>query len=403
MLRWRRKLGKNAKWLLVTEPGWSIPMPWVFYYQPLYMVALGVGEVELGAYMSASRAISVVAPFIATHLAAELGFKKAFLVLDTVSNVGYLLLLIAGRRELFGLALALSALYAASGPLWEVLLVEGSGPEAFVAIYSIPSVIYTIGSSATPLAGFLVESHGIVDGFRIVAAIALASFIAKTAALAVTLREPGASTISEKRGLKRAFKLAVSDRRLLAFLGYSVLTSVLFTVPSYLSLYLCDARGAKLSVEAAGLIPAISSTASLAVLALVTLRPPVSRTLYLALSAALGALSSLLYALSSVEPKLAFAAAVASGLRGAEFSVARAFFMDLLEGYDAAARGEAISLLYTASSVFTIPAPASIGYLYSIHPTLIWALAAFASILQLAVVLRLSSATKAVEKIRKLK
>jgi hypothetical protein len=48
VLRWRRKLGKNAKWLLVTEPGWSVPMPWVFYYQPLYMVALGVGEIELG-------------------------------------------------------------------------------------------------------------------------------------------------------------------------------------------------------------------------------------------------------------------------------------------------------------------------------------------------------------------
>jgi len=395
MLRWKRKLGKNAKWLLATEPGWSVPMPWVFYYQPLYMVALGVGEVELGVYMSASRAVSVVAPFLAVHLAAKLGFKKAFLVLDTISNVGYLLLLIVGRKELFGLALALLALYAASGPLWEVLLVEGSGPEAFVAIYSIPSVIYTIGSSATPLAGFLLESLGVVNGFRVVAAIALASFTAKTATLAVTLREPDVSAKSGERGLERAFKLAASDRRLLAFLGYTVLVSVLFTVPSYLSLYLCDARGARLSVEAAGLIPAISSAASLAVLALVTLKPPTSRTPYLTLSTALGALSSLLYALSPAEPRLAFAAAALSGLRGAEFSVSRAFFMDLLEGSDAAARGQAISLLYTASSIFTIPAPAVVGYLYSLHPTLIWALAASASLSQLAIVLWLSRAAKA--------
>ena len=400
MLRWRRKLGKNAKWLLVTEPGWSVPMPWVFYYQPLYMVALGVGEIELGAYMSASRAVSVAAPLLAVHLAAWIGFKRAFLVLDTVANVGYLLLLILGKREFFGLALAISALYAASGPLWEVLLVEGSGPETFVAIYSIPSVIYTVGSSATPLAGFLLESFGVVDGFRVVAAIALASFTAKTAVLAVTLREPDASPISEERGLKRAFRLAASDRRLLAFLGYSILASVLFTVPSYLSLYLCDARGAKLSVEAAGLVPSLSSAASLTVLAIVTLKPPVSRTPYLALSAALGVLSSLLYALSSAEPKLAFAAAAVSGLRGAEFSVSRAFFMDLLEGFDATARGQALSLLYTASSVFTIPAPAAVGYLYSVHPTLIWVLAASASILQLAIVLWLASAAKATGKTR---
>jgi hypothetical protein len=74
--------------------------------------------------------------------------------------------------------------------------------------------------------------------------------------------------------------------------------------------------------------------------------------------------------------------------------------MDLLEGFDATARGQALSLLYTASSVFTIPAPAAIGYLYSVHPTLIWALAASASILQLAIVLWLASAAKATGKTR---
>ena len=394
MLRWRRKLARNAKWLLATEPGWSVPMPWVFYYQPLYMVALGASEVELGAYMSVSRAVSVAAPFLAVHLAARLGFKKAFLVLDTAANVGYLLLLLTGRRELFGLALALSALYAASGPLWEVLLVEGSDPEAFVALYSIPSVIYTVGSSATPLAGLLLERFGVVEGFRVVAAIALASFAAKTAVLAATLVEPRSSPADGGRGLKPALRLAASDRRLLAFLVYSVIASVLFTVPSYLSLYLCDARGARLSVEAAGLVPTVSSAVSLAVLALVTLKPPVNRTPYLAFSAALGVASSLLYALSPAEPRLAFLAAALSGLRGAEFSVSRAFFMDLLEGFDAAARSQALSLLYTASGVFTIPAPTAVGYLYSVHPTLIWALAASAYASQLAIVLWLSRAAR---------
>lgn len=399
MQRWR-KLGRNAKWLLLTEPGWSIPMPWVFYYQPLYMVALGVGEVELGAYMSASRALSVAAPLIAVQLAAKLGFKKTFLALDTVSNVGYLLLLIAGKREVLGLALAFTALYSAVGPLWEVLLVEGSGSEVFVAIYSIPSIIYTAGSVATPLAGILMERFGVVDGFRVVAAVALISFAVKTAVLAVTLREPDAAPARGERGLGRVLKLAASDRRLLVFLGYSVLSSVLFTVPSYLSLYLCDARGAKLSVEAAGLVPTISSAASLAVLALVTLRPPTNRAPYLALAAVLGLLSSLAYMLSPIEPKLAFVAAALSGLRGAEFSVSRAFFVDLLEGFDATARGQAISLLYVAGNMLTIPAPAAVGYLYSIHPTLIWALAASASLLQLAIVLQLSRAAKAAGKVQ---
>ncbi len=362
-------------------------MPWVFYYMPLYLAAVGVSEVEYGALSSLSRGLSIAAPLLAMPAAARLGFKRAFLVLDTLSNVGMLLPLAAGRGEVAALAFIFSGLMPSSAILWEVLLVEGTGSEALVAAYSVPSIIYLAGSMLTPLAGVVLNRFGLVWGYRLVALAALSSFLAKTAILAVALKEPG-SGLGRKRegsGLREAIELAASDDGVRALLLFSILSSVIYAVFGYQSLYLCDDRGARMTVEEAGLIPSLSSTVSLAILALVTTVSRLNRVGYLATAAAAGAAAYALYALSPARPVLAFAAALASGLRGAEFSVSRAYFIDLLEGSDAVAKGHAISLLYTLSSIVTVPAPALVGLLYSIHPVSIWLLALSASLGQLAV------------------
>lgn len=387
MLRWRKRLSRNAKWLIATEPGWSIPMPWVFYYMPLYLVAVGVSEIEYGALSSLSRGLSLTAPLLAMPVAARLGFKRAFLVLDTLCNVGMLLPLVAGKGEVAALAFVFSGLMPSSAILWEVLLVEGTESEALVAAYSMPGIIYLAGSLLTPLAGVVLNRFGLVWGYRLVAMVALFSFLTKTAILAAALREPGSGLEGggEGSGLREAVKLAASDGRVRALLLFSALSSVIYAVFGYQSLYLCDSRGARMTVEEASLIPSLSSTASLATLALVTAISQLNRVGYLTAAAAAGAAAYTLYALSSAEPALAFAAALASGLRGAEFSVSRAYFVDLLEDSDAVAKGHAISLLYTLGSAITVPAPALVGLLYSTHPVSIWLLALSASLGQLAV------------------
>ncbi|MEM2795161.1 MAG: MFS transporter [Thermofilaceae archaeon] len=387
MLQWKKRLSGNAKWLIATEPGWSIPMPWVFYYMPLYLVMVGVGEIEYGALSSLSRGLSIAAPLFAMPVAAKLGLKRAFLVLDTISNVGMLLPLAVGKREPVALAFIFSGLAPSSAILWEVLLVEGTGSEALVAAYSVPGIIYLIGNLLTPLAGIVLNKFSLVEGYKLVVLTALSSFLAKTAILVVTLKEPGSKLEREreKDGLREAIKLIISDGRMRALLLFSVFSSVIYAVFGYQSLYLCDDRGPRMTVENASLIPSFSSTVSLATLTFVTAMSHLNRVSYLTTAAAAGVTAYILYALSSTRPALAFAAALASGLRGAEFSVSRAYFVDLLKGSDAVAKGHAISLLYTLSSIVTVPAPMLVGLLYSIHPVSIWLLALSASSGQLIV------------------
>lgn len=384
MFKWRKKLSRNAKWLLLTEPGWSIPMPWIFYYQSIYITALGISELEYGAYMSLSRGLAIVAPLMAMPVAAKLSLKKAFLVLDTLGNVGVLLPLVTGRRELVAVSFTFSGIVSSSAILWEVLLVEGTSSEALVAAYSIPTVIFLVGNSLTPLAGLILERLGLVNGFQILAALALSTFTAKTLVLAFRLEEP--KTRLERGdggGLREAIKLVALERKMLILLLFSVFSSVIYAIFSYQSLYLCDERGAGMNVEVAGLVPSFSSAVSLVALTIVTSKPQINRLGYLITSSLAGVISYGLYALSPIDPKLAFAAAVASGLRGAEFAVSRAYFVDLLEGSDAVAKGHAISLLYTLGNIVTIPAPTIVGFLYSIQPVNIWYLAISAALGQL--------------------
>lgn len=385
MLKRKGRLGRNAKWLLVTELGWSIPMPSVFYYQALYMTALGFREVEYGLLMSVSRGFSILAPLTAVPVASRLGFKRAFLVLDLLANVGFLTPLIVGRRELLPLAFVASSLLSASAILWEVLLVTGTDEEALVTAYSVPSVIYIAGSSLPPLAGMVMERMGIVEGYRLVAFAALASFLAKTAVLALALEEPreGAPRDGISRpSFTRSIKAVLSDRSASMLLLYFVLSSILYSVFGYLSLYLHDERGARMSVEEVGFVSTISSLVSLLAVLTVTVRPP-NPLRYLILSATAGSLAYALFSLSSVVPQLAFAAAALSGLRGAEFSVSRALFIALLGG-GAVERGHAITLSYTLSNVVSVPAPALAGLLYSFHPVTIWLLALAATLTQIA-------------------
>lgn len=383
MLKWRARLSRNAKWLLVTELGWSMPMPSILYYQPVYVTALGFSEVEYGLFASASRGFSIVTPLAAVPLASRLGFKRGFLLIDLAANAGFLLPLIAGARELVPVAFIFTSLLSASGILWEVLLVTGTDHEALVPAYSLPSVIYIVGSSLPPLAGAVMERLGVIDGYRLVAAAALASFLAKTAALAVKLEEPRESSpgVAHSPSLRQSLKNVFSDSRLRLLLLYSTLSMILWSVLGYLSLYLCDARGARMRVEEAGLVSTVSSAASLLVIAAVTIRPP-NPVKYMLGATVASLLAHALYALSGAEPRLAFLAAALSGLRGAEFSVSRALFIGLLDS-SAIGRGHAISLAYTLGNIVSVPAPALIGFLYSVNPINIWVVAFSVTLAQL--------------------
>ncbi|MEM0376612.1 MAG: hypothetical protein QXT50_02720 [Thermofilum sp.] len=395
MLKRRGKLGRNAKWLLLTEPGWSLPMPSIFYYQSIYVVALGFSEIEYGLLVSLLKGFSILTPFAAVPLASRVGFKRAFLLIDVLGNAGFLLPLVSGKRELLPLAFAAGSLIAASSILWEVLLVTGTDGDALVTAYSISSVIYITGSMLPPLAGVVMEQLGIVDGYRLVALAALTSFLAKTAVLAFTLEEPreGSSLRGVSRpSFARSIREVLSDRGAGLLLLYFMLSSILYSVFSYLSLYLHDERGARMRVEDVGLISTISSTVSLLVVLTVAVKP-LNPLAYLIASATAGSLAYALYSLSSLEPKLAFAAAALSGLRGAEFSVARALFIGLLGG-GVLERGHAITLSYTLGSLVEVPAPAAVGLLYRLHPVAIWLLALTATLTQIAALVLLRRASR---------
>ena len=391
-----RKMGNNAKWLTITEPGWSIPMPWVFYYQPIYMKAFGVTGFELGLLLTFSQALSIFSPLLGELFIARLGMKWTFLLIDTLTNAGYLLPLILAKSQAdFVAVYVFSALFAAVGPVWETLLAEGTAPEARAIGYSIASMLQLVSGLMTPLAGLLLTQCGIIEGYRMLATIALVAFLAKTAVLVFKLEEPKNRKKSEKDSvtITFAFKAMMRSRNLLLLSAFNVISSItVFTVPTYLPLYLEDSKGLALNPEEMGVIQAVSSAVSLVALFHILTRPytPASYRQLLTVSVTAGIAGYITYLIATPQVKaIAFVAAAFLGIKYIEFTVARTFLVNAIDEVDPAMKSKVFSILYTANQAITIPAPALLGLAYTYNPRNLWILAAALSAVELAIALKL--------------
>ena len=397
-----KKMGNNAKWLTLTEPGWCIPMPWVFYYQPIYMKAFGVTGFELGLLLTFSQLLSIFTPLADGFLIARLGMKRTYLIIDTLTNAGYLLPLILARTQTDFIAVYIfSALFAAVNPVWETLLAEGTAPEARAISYSASSIINLIGGLMTPLAGLLLTHLGIVEGYRLLAAIALAAFLLKTAVLVFKLEEPRVDGAIEEDGVGTfsALKTILYNRNLLLVSLFNIMTSITVSVlPTYMPLYLEDPRGLSLNPEEMGAIRSATSAASLLLL-LYILISPYTPSLYrrlLALSASAGMAGYIAYLLATPSARgIAFLAAALLGIKSTEFTLARTFLVNSIDEVNPAMKNNVLSILSTANQALTIPVPALIGLVYTHNPRNIWILATIFSIIELTLILKLRSTQRA--------
>ncbi len=177
-----------------------------------------------------------------------------------VCNVGCLLsLFFAINIFFFLLTYIFSALYAAVRPLWETLLVEEIDDEGRAITYSTISIINFLGNISTPIAGLLLKIFGIIRGFRIVVIIALFSFIAKTLVLMFKLIEYP-TLLNEFSPfiirLKDMVKVIFSNVDMLMIFIITIIMNVtLYSLPTYLPLYLKSSKGTYLSIDEISLIP----------------------------------------------------------------------------------------------------------------------------------------------------
>jgi MFS family permease len=80
--------GKNAKVLVATEALFAVFMSWVFFYQAVFLRALGLDEVSIGVVMTVPLALQMFLPMLGGYLADRFGRKRVLILFDSVGWIG---------------------------------------------------------------------------------------------------------------------------------------------------------------------------------------------------------------------------------------------------------------------------------------------------------------------------
>ncbi len=75
----------NARVIVLTEGLSAIPFQWQQLYMPLYMLALGVGEIEIGFLASVLFIMRFVGTLLGGYAADRFGRKRVLVVFDIMS------------------------------------------------------------------------------------------------------------------------------------------------------------------------------------------------------------------------------------------------------------------------------------------------------------------------------
>lgn len=376
-----RRWGRNAKVLVLTEPLWSIPMSWVFFYRPIFMRSLGVTEVEIGIMMTVYAILQIFLPLLGGYLADRFGRKRILMLFDVTGWTTAMTIWIMAR-ELWHMMLAIifEALITVIYSVWECMLIEDTAPEYRASIFSTINLIYVVGSLLTPLAGLIVMAYGIETGCRLLFTVALISlctmfiirqiFLRETEIGNLLLRER--SDLSGFKGYRRAIRIILRTKVILLLFICIVLGGFYYTVlGTYNALYLTDPKGLGLSEGLASIVPASSSITS--IILLTTVLPRVGGENSLLKVLLFGYVSATLsVTMLIVAPRGCLILAVIAGILGGFYTLVyptiRTILVNRIDLVDEKAKAKVLSLSTTSSALVNWLTPTLAGYAYAINP-----------------------------------
>ena len=271
----------NARVIVVTEGIAAVFFQWYVTYLPLYMVGLGVSELQVGLLASALTAAQLVAILLGGYFADRFGRKRVLVVGDILCwGIPMFLYAVARNPWYFLVGRVINGLVYVVLPSFECLFVEDVAEQHRPAVFTLFQFLTSAASLLAPVAGLMVAAWDIVPAGRVIMAASMFSLIGMACVRQVTLRE---TTMGMERmsavvtmapvALAREYAATVrrmaGDREVFGFLAVrSVVAFVGVMWGAYVAIYLADPQGIGVSKSVISLLPFVSAVVTLALILL---------------------------------------------------------------------------------------------------------------------------------------
>jgi DHA1 family tetracycline resistance protein-like MFS transporter len=192
-----RRLRGNVRGCVYTEPLWGIPFNLYSPYVSVYMLALGLTDVQIGLLTSIGLVVQVLWATMSGAITDKLGRKRTTLIFDIISwSIPCLIWAVAQDFNYFLLGAIVNAVWRVTANSWQCLLVEDTDPRLLVDVYSWVYIAGLLAAFVAPLTGLLIDKYSLIPTMR---GLYLLSFVMMTAKFVIM----NAMVTETKQGLVR--------------------------------------------------------------------------------------------------------------------------------------------------------------------------------------------------------
>lgn len=176
-----RNLQGNVRACVFTEPLWGIPFNLVLPYASVYMLAIGLDDLQIGMIASLGSFVQVFFALVSGAITDKFGRRLTTAVFDLLSwGVAALIWAIAQDIRFFIVAVIINALWRIPANSWTCLLVEDADESQLVHIWTWIYIAGLLSAFFAPLAGLLIGVIELIPAVRILYGLAFISMTAKT-------------------------------------------------------------------------------------------------------------------------------------------------------------------------------------------------------------------------------
>jgi MFS family permease len=228
----------NPRACVYTEPLWGLSMNLCLPYASVYMIALGLRDVEIGFIASVYMFTQVIFAFLGGPITDKLGRRKTTAIFDCIAWSLPCLIWMGARNFWFFLIAALfNGTMKVTTNSWDCLLVEDAEKSEITRIYSLVVSCGHLSALFAPISSILVSRFTLVPAVRILyinafvvmttKLILLYIFSRETRTGMVRMRETrGESILSLLRGYKGVIRLMGRSKGTLFAIAISAMVSI---------------------------------------------------------------------------------------------------------------------------------------------------------------------------------